>query len=104
MKKIKTYKVTHILLMAFMVSLMMGSTAFSAKSEDMSSADKVNINAASAKELAALPGIGMKKAEAIIAYRTENGNFSSVEDLRKVKGIGKKIFEKIKAHITVKGG
>lgn len=62
---------------------------------------KVNINTATADELAGLNGIGKAKAEAIVAYRTTNGNFANVEDLTKVKGIGEKIIEKIKPEITV---
>ncbi len=49
----------------------------------------VNINQASAEELAALlQGVGLKKAQAIVAYRTENGDFNAAEDLAQVKGIG----------------
>lgn len=62
---------------------------------------KVNINTATADELAGLNGIGKAKAEAIVAYRTTNGNFTTVEDLTKVKGIGEKIIEKIKPEVTV---
>ncbi|WVM93636.1 helix-hairpin-helix domain-containing protein [Halopseudomonas pachastrellae] len=35
-----------------------------------------------------LQGIGEAKAEAIVAYRDENGAFASVESLTAVKGIG----------------
>jgi len=62
---------------------------------------KVNINTANADELATLAGVGKVKAEAIIAYRTANGNFKTVEDLSKVKGIGDKSVEKLKPEITV---
>lgn len=55
---------------------------------------KVDINTADAATLAAgLNGIGAAKADAIVAYRTENGPFQSVEDLEKVKGIGAKTVE-----------
>ena len=48
----------------------------------------VNINTASAKDIAAnLNGIGPKAAAAIVAYRKSNGDFATVEDLTKVKGI-----------------
>lgn len=62
---------------------------------------KVNINSASTEELATLKGIGKVKAEAIVAYRSTNGDFKTVEDLTKVKGIGNKIFENIKDDISV---
>ena len=62
---------------------------------------KVNINTANADEVATLNGIGKAKAEAIVAYRTANGNFTTVDDLTKVKGIGDKIIEKIKPEVTV---
>ncbi|TDQ38037.1 helix-hairpin-helix domain-containing protein [Aureibacillus halotolerans] len=41
------------------------------------------------------PGIGPKKAEAILAYRDEKGSFSSIEELKDVSGIGEKTYEKI---------
>ena len=61
----------------------------------------VNLNTATAQELAKITGIGEKKGEAIVKYREENGAFKSVEDIQKVKGIGAKIFEKIKGSLTV---
>ncbi|ENM5826010.1 ComEA family DNA-binding protein [Vibrio metoecus] len=49
----------------------------------------VNINTASAEELATLlKGIGVKKAQAIVEYREANGPFLTIDDLAKVKGIG----------------
>lgn len=49
----------------------------------------VNVNSASAEEIAeALKGVGMSKAEAIVTYRTENGEFKHIDELVNVKGIG----------------
>ncbi|AME08060.1 helix-hairpin-helix domain-containing protein [Bacillus siamensis] len=62
----------------------------------------VNINTATLDELQAISGVGQKKAEAIIAYREENGRFQTAEDLMKVSGFGEKSFERIKTSITVK--
>ncbi|HPB18848.1 MAG TPA: helix-hairpin-helix domain-containing protein [Candidatus Cloacimonas sp.] len=69
------------------------------KTEDTSI---VNINTANLKELCTLSGIGEVKAQAIIAWREENGSFATIEDLMKVKGIGTKTLEKNKARLTVK--
>ena len=52
-------------------------------------AQPVNVNSASAEEIAeALKGVGMSKAEAIVSYRKENGQFKHVDELVNVKGIG----------------
>lgn len=48
----------------------------------------ININTADASELTKLKGIGEKKAEAIIAWRKENGGFKTVDQILEVKGIG----------------
>lgn len=62
---------------------------------------KVNINNATSDELTSLPGIGAAKADAIVAYRRENGNFSSIEDIKNVSGIGDATFANIESMITV---
>ena len=58
-------------------------------------AEPVNINTADAQVLSKnIKGVGLKKAQAIVAYREKHGVFESVEDLKKVKGIGVKLLEK----------
>ena len=64
---------------------------------------RLNINTASAKDLAkGMKGIGIKKAEAIVAHREANGPFKSVEDLLKVKGVGPATLQKNAAKLAVK--
>lgn len=64
-------------------------------------AGSVNINTADASALTTLHGIGEAKAEAIIAYRKQNGPFKSIEDLANVKGIGQKLVEQNRDKISV---
>ena len=52
-------------------------------------AQPVNVNSASAEEIAeSLKGVGMSKAEAIVSYRSEHGDFKHVDEMVNVKGIG----------------
>lgn len=64
---------------------------------------KLNINLATAKELAMLPGIGDGYAQRIVEYRENNGPFLSTKDLMNINGIGEKRFESISDYITVGG-
>jgi competence protein ComEA len=62
----------------------------------------IDINKASAQEMSeSLKGVGLKKAEAIIAYRKANGPFSSIDDLANVKGIGEKTIAKNKSNLQI---
>ena len=58
------------------------------KTETVAHQESININTADVQELTKLKGIGEKKAEAIVAWRKENGNFKTVDQLLEVKGIG----------------
>ena len=63
----------------------------------------VNINHADAKTLASvLVGVGISRAEAIVAYREKNGKFYSAEELSAVRGIGTKTVENNGSRIVVK--
>lgn len=49
----------------------------------------VDLNTATAEQLAeALNGVGQARAEAIVAYREENGPFQHIDELVNVRGIG----------------
>ena len=62
---------------------------------------KVNINTAGREELMTLHGIGVARADAILAYREEHGTFSRIEDIMNVEGIKEKAFAKIRDDIVV---
>src|SRR5262245_33226533 len=63
---------------------------------------KVNINTATAAELAYLPRLGPKVAERIVEHRKEKP-FARPEDLMEVKGIGEKLFVTLKPYVAVSG-
>ena len=70
----------------------------------MAWAGPVDINTADAATIAKeLQGIGLAKAQAIVAYREKNGSFKSAEELRKIKGIGAKTLERNRANIRTDG-
>ncbi|QEY15068.1 helix-hairpin-helix domain-containing protein [Cellvibrio sp. KY-GH-1] len=77
------------------------SVAKPAKAEVVVPKNVVNINTADAQELTKLKGVGEKKAEAIIAWRTENGGFKTVDDLLEVKGIGEATLEANRENISI---
>ncbi|MBI5445932.1 MAG: helix-hairpin-helix domain-containing protein [Deltaproteobacteria bacterium] len=63
----------------------------------------VNVNTASADELARLPRVGPSLAGRIVSHRDQNGPFKRTEDLMEVKGIGEKMFTLLKPHVAVAG-
>ncbi len=57
---------------------------------------KIDLNRAEWYELIILPGIGEKKAKAIVEYRKSRGAFKTVEQLCEVNGIGIETVKRIK--------
>ncbi len=64
-----------------------GHTGQTAKPEQMIQAARVDLNTAGLDALCTLPGVGEKKARAILDYRRQNGPFGHVEDAVYVPGI-----------------
>jgi len=62
---------------------------------------KVDINKASALEIATIPGLGARKSEAIVEYRKVHGPFKTVEELKNVSGIGDRLLQRIRAYIKI---
>jgi competence ComEA-like helix-hairpin-helix protein len=87
-KEKKMFKKTALFIFAL---LFLVSSAFAA----------ININKADQAALESLPGIGAKKAAAIIDHRTQNGDFKTKEELLQIKGIGPKMLEKMQQEIEI---
>ena len=71
---------------------------------NMQQAEKIDLNKATAKELAAVKGLNANKARAIVTYRKKNGDFKSLEDLKQVKGfkrMDEKTLKDIQDQLTV---
>jgi competence protein ComEA len=62
---------------------------------------RVVLNAADEQALRTLPGVGPKRAQAILTLRHRLVRFRRVEDLLRVKGIGRKTLSKIKPKVVL---
>lgn len=75
-------------------ALMLSAAAFAGQ--------PVDINTASAQSLAeSLDGVGLSKAEAIVAYRAQHGPFRHADELVKVRGIGLATVDKNRDYILL---
>ena len=62
----------------------------------------VDLNAATAEDLAAVPGIGSALAAAVVADREARGPFPAVEALRRVRGVGPARLERARPWLAVR--
>ena len=62
---------------------------------------RINLNTAEAWLLAALPGIGETRAEAIVAYREANGPLRATAEIMNVPGIGTGLYEDLRDLVEV---
>lgn len=63
--------------------------------------EQVELNSAGMEALCSLPGVGEKKAKAILDYREEHGPFSSIEELDQVDGISTKSIEAWRSRLYI---
>jgi len=61
----------------------------------------IDINEANERELATLPGIGLKLARRIVTYRQKHGKFKHLHDIQRVRGIGPALYRRIAPRITI---
>jgi competence ComEA-like helix-hairpin-helix protein len=62
---------------------------------------RVDLNRATAEELAALPVLGIERARRIVAARRGRGGFASVDELLEVPGVGAKTLDRLRPHLTI---
>jgi len=98
MKKVTSTVIAFVILSAICAA----STGALAADTGSAANPVVNINTATAAELALLPGVGPSKAEAIVKYRAASP-FKQVDQIMRVKGIGKKSFQSMKPYLTIEG-
>ena len=66
--------------------------------------EPVDINTASAEVLAeTISGVGIKRAQAIVTHRQENGPFLTVDDLVDVSGVGQTTVDRSRDLLTIGG-
>ena len=94
-------KPLYLALLTLMLAV--SSVAFAADAPQSNPVPVVNINSATAAQLALLPGIGAKTAQRIVEYRAEHAAFTRASDLMQVKGVGAKTFERLSPHIVLSG-
>lgn len=62
----------------------------------------IDVNLASAAELARLPGVGPALAARIVDTRARDGPFASIDDLRRVRGVGAATLERLRPRLAVR--
>jgi len=61
----------------------------------------VNINTATAEELAQVPMITPELAQAIVAYREEVGGFQLIEELILIEGFDRELFRRVRSFFLI---
>ena len=61
----------------------------------------LDLNTATAAQLAQVPGIGASNAKAIVQFRQKSGPFERVEDLLAIRGISPRKLEQIRPYVNI---
>lgn len=82
-----------------------GKKARGKRPEEKASADTqpIDINAATAEQIEALPGLGPSLAKRVVAHRDSAGPFADLEALCDVRGIGPSLAERLRPLVTFGG-
>ena len=97
------WKIAMVLLAATAFASVRGATAPKGSEASPAASGSINLNSASAEQIALLPRVGLKLAQRVVEYRKTTGPFKKIEDLMEVKGVGEKLFVVLRPHLTVSG-
>ena len=84
------------------VALLLAAVPALAAKKPLGAGDRIDLNRAGVSELMRLPGVGEKRAQAIVAHR-QKAPFRKPEDVLQVKGFGPGWLQKVKGNVTVGG-
>lgn len=85
------------------VTFLLLSSGFTASAEEVLKGKTVNINTATAEEIAQIPLVTQEMAEGIIEYREDSGDFQSLDELLQIDGFTRKLYLKIKTFFLLEG-
>ena len=77
--------------------LILGALVFGAQAATIAAktdTGPVNINTATAAQLATLKGVGPKRADEIVDFSKQHGDFKSLDELTGVKGVSAKVLDR----------
>lgn len=77
------------------------SQALERSASAKAAAPLVDLNSADARQLQRLPGVGAKRARAIIELRERLGGFRGTADLLRIRGIGRRTLERMAPQLVV---
>ena len=100
----KNMKWIGYVMLVFAVAVALNFDAQAQKKKDVLVGKTVNINTASAEELAKnVPLITPKLAKEIVQYRKDNGDFQVLEELLQIDGFNRTLLRKIKPFLLLEG-
>ncbi len=84
------------------IALVLAASPALAEKKALAPGERIDLERAPVTELMRLPGVGQKRAQALVAYR-QRSPLRRPEDVLKVKGFGPGWLRKVKGNVTVGG-
>lgn len=82
------------------LALVLAAAPALAAKRPLAPGERLDLNRATVAELMRLPGVGRKKAEALVALRRQRP-FRRVEDVTAVKGVSARWLARVRPHLSV---